>query len=429
MKKQKFKKTFACLIAAAFFFAMLTSCGASDSAGEPALSVGEVVSAVVSSTMEETGDNAEWLDQSDAERLAIYVEAAYGLTSEEWSDCAILRETGASAREIAALLFTDEKAAEHGEECLKEYLHARAGVFAGYDPDQAALAENGVVCRKGLYVGLFICASPENAREAFLAALRGELKPDTSFFAPVGSSSVPTPSDASQDSMPEDTVDSGSETSSVSETEKPLAPVTYPGRTAFDPPLQDDMSVYDTSAILDAWVNGDSTGLSEYDGAILNEAEKVLGEILRQDMSDFEKEKAIYSWVADTVDYDYSHYDIMTETPRESYTPYGGLINHSAVCLGFATTFQLLMDMEGIECITVIGAAYKSGEDHAWNMVRLDGEWYCADTTWDDSFAQSHLAFVLPTFFNVTSDYMAATDHQWNYDVVPEATAEDRGIR
>ena len=30
-------------------------------------------------------------------------------------------------------------------------------------------------------------------------------------------------------------------------------------------------------------------------------------------------------------------------------------------------------------------------------------------------------------YFNVTSDYMARTHHQWDYDAVPEATAEDYG--
>ena len=31
------------------------------------------------------------------------------------------------------------------------------------------------------------------------------------------------------------------------------------------------------------------------------------------------------------------------------------------------------------------------------------------------------------TYFNVTSDFLADTDHQWDYDSVPEATAEDGG--
>ena len=76
----------------------------------------------------------------------------------------------------------------------------------------------------------------------------------------------------------------------------------------------------------------------------------------------------------------------------------------------------------------MIGAA-RVTNDHAWNMVRLDGEWYCVDPTWDlyaDSgltAAESDWGPAFWDYFNVTSDWMARTDHQWDYASVPEATA------
>ena len=70
-------------------------------------------------------------------------------------------------------------------------------------------------------------------------------------------------------------------------------------------------------------------------------------------------------------------------------------------------------------------------DDHAWNMVKLDGEWYCVDLTWDDPVFSVDPAFYLPSwlaerhhrYFNVTSDDMRETGHQWDYDSVPEAAA------
>jgi transglutaminase/protease-like cytokinesis protein 3 len=78
------------------------------------------------------------------------------------------------------------------------------------------------------------------------------------------------------------------------------------------------------------------------------------------------------------------------------------------------------MDLLGIECVSVHGSAYDDREEHAWNMVKLDGGWYCVDVTWDDPIGQFGSTY---TFFNVTSNFMHGTDHQWDESSVPEATA------
>jgi len=86
------------------------------------------------------------------------------------------------------------------------------------------------------------------------------------------------------------------------------------------------------------------------------------------------------------------------------------------------------MDLAEVECITVVGAAFLSEEDHAWNMVRLNGSWYCVDVTWDANYREqlglNHLNWL---YFNVTSDDMALSNHQWDYSAIPEATATDHG--
>ena len=200
----------------------------------------------------------------------------------------------------------------------------------------------------------------------------------------------------------------------------------YPDRELFTPPNEEDMSLYDTAPILSAWEKGDPAGLSEYDKEIYSAAEEILGEIITDGMTVLEKETAIYTWLTENVDYDWSHMDIMAETSRDAYGPYGGLVNQSAVCLGYATSFQLLMDMAGIECVTVVGAAFHSTGDHAWNMVKLDGKWYCVDVTWDANGRQQSGEEYEWRYFNVTSDEMAK-DHQWDYANVPEAVTEGNG--
>ena len=70
-----------------------------------------------------------------------------------------------------------------------------------------------------------------------------------------------------------------------------------------------------------------------------------------------------------------------------AYTSYGALVMHRAVCAGYARAFQLILERLGIECGYVSGTAVNSvgdNEQHAWNYVRLDGEYYLCDVTWDD---------------------------------------------
>ena len=204
----------------------------------------------------------------------------------------------------------------------------------------------------------------------------------------------------------------------------PEEPALFEGRTPYVDPNIDDMTLYDTSAILSAWENGDRSALSGKDAAILSAAEAVLKETVTDGMTDYEKELAVYTWLTAHVTYDWDHQSNPKRMDKDSYDPYGALINRKAVCLGFATAFQLLMDLSGVECITVVGAAFSSREDHAWNMVRLDGDWYCVDATWDMAVPPEYFGY-----FNVTSEHMALTDHQWNYSAVPEATAADRGVK
>ncbi len=316
-------------------------------------------------------EQLERLDQSvDEDTLAYYLEAIYGLESGSWTDCAVYRAGGAEAFEIAVVRFADRKAAQAGAETLEGYLTVREGDFTGYAPEQAQIvAGSRAVLSEYNDAALLICPEPDEAEAAFLSGYKW-------FY-----------------------------------------------REPFDPPGKDDMTVYDTSAILEAWDSGESGGLSEKDAAILDMAGAVIRQQIEPDMTDYEKERALYGWVTANVVYDQDHYDPLGRIDRASFDPYGPLANGKGVCLGVASVFQLLMDMAGVECVTVIGASHAGTADHAWNMVRLAGEWYCADPTWDLGSGQDAWRY-----FNVTSDWMAGTDHQWDYDAVPEATASDGGV-
>lgn len=395
---------------------------------EPAVT--ELAKAAFSSSGCEDRSAVEYINAGeDAGSLDFYVENAYGL-EEEWEDAAIIRATGASAFEIAVLRMEDDSAAVRAATKLMTYIFTRQGDFTGYAPDQADMVANGSINQQGAYVTLFICPEPGQADAAFIAALTGagtSPKPST---GPSAAPSGEQPSPASSDAIPIPTsYDSGASPISPTPFENPVqTDPDFPGRVAFDPPHEDDMTLYDTSAIRNAWAAGDPYGLSDYDRAIYDAARTVLDTVLRDGMSDYEKEVALYDWMVQNINYDWTHNDVMVSTPRESFTPYGGLVNKFAVCLGYATTFQLLMDLAGVECITVLGAAYNNAGDHSWNMVRLNGNWYCVDVTWDANARENLGSAAQWSFFNITSDEMAeGGDRQWDYANTPEAVTAGHG--
>ena len=415
------KRMISLLLSAALLLALLAACRESAAPPEPSErqpAALEVVNAMlpVSGYSGQSGELEYFTaEENETGFLAAYLENAYGLPEGAWRDAALIRAAGASAFELAVLRLENEDEAAQVVALLTLYLFSRQGDFAGYAPEQAELVANGGIARNGSYAALCICPDSDRATAAFVAAVSGDVQ--------------------ALDTLPPGTLQPDRTDPSESVTEPPEPTETeyvavYPGRCDFVQPNKDDMSLYDTSAILAAWENGDPSRLSGYDRDIYNAAQKVLGSILESGMSDLEKEIAISGWIVNNVNYDWTHQDVMEETPRESFTPYGGLVNHTAVCLGYATTFQLLMDLAGVECITVTGAAYESLEDHGWNMVRLNGNWYCVDVTWDANYREYGYTWGRErewVFFNITSDEMAATDHQWDYANTPEAVTMGRG--
>ncbi|MDE6998538.1 MAG: DUF4358 domain-containing protein [Oscillospiraceae bacterium] len=339
------------------------------------------------------------------------IEQQYGIQPEEYEDYTAgnwesyeseaLDETAVQGipQEVVLFLAAGEDAAAALAEALDAYRESQAETFRdGGNEETAAVWENGRAAAAGCYAVLIVSKYAEDAALLFPRIVSD---PDTNGYF-------------------QRYID-GSRSTVIADPDPD-----YPDRVRFTPPNEEDMSIYDTSAILAAWEAGDPSGLSGDDREIYDAAKAILAEIMEDGMSGLEKETAAYRWLVNNVDYDWSHQDALAETDRRAYGPYGGLVDRTAVCLGYAVSFQLLMDMSGVECITVVGAGFNSTGDHAWNMVKLDGEWYCVDATWDANAREQRQEEQAWRYFNLTSDEMAR-NHQWDYANTPEATAEDRG--
>ena len=164
-----------------------------------------------------------------------------------------------------------------------------------------------------------------------------------------------------------------------------------------------------TTAISDAYKSGDTSELDDKQKETLDMASAVLDEIISDGMSDYEKELAVHEWMTSEVQKESGQLTVIPSTTADSDNPYGVLKYHNALCVGYATTFRLFMQMMDIPCMVV----HNPDRYHSWNLVQLDGEWYHTDIYFDVENGNY-------TNFNM-SDTMCSRSHDWNTEFFPAA--------
>ncbi|MBE6560519.1 MAG: peptidase [Ruminococcaceae bacterium] len=98
-------------------------------------------------------------------------------------------------------------------------------------------------------------------------------------------------------------------------------------------------------------------------------------------LTEEEKLRYVHDWILDNVRYDKLYLNYAHEV-------IGPLCHGVGVCEGIAKTVKILLDELGMECLTVIGREDEDkhgieGMRHAWNIVRVGGNLYHMDATFD----------------------------------------------
>ena len=123
------------------------------------------------------------------------------------------------------------------------------------------------------------------------------------------------------------------------------------------------------------------TSQSQVESAI-SQIEQIKNQIIQNRSGNaYDDIKMVHDYLVENIEYDTSL------SQSNIYNVYGALVNGRAVCEGYARSFKYLMDELGIPCTLVIGTGTNSQgqtENHAWNYVQLNGNWYAIDCTWDD---------------------------------------------
>lgn len=104
---------------------------------------------------------------------------------------------------------------------------------------------------------------------------------------------------------------------------------------------------------------------------------------------------------------------------REIYTVEGGISSKKAVCAGVARLYMMLCERLDIWCTYIVGDTHLDEEDkktnaegssgrHAWNLLRLDGEYAYTDVTWDLQNDDSS-GYISHTYFGMCDEQCSRT--------------------
>ena len=176
--------------------------------------------------------------------------------------------------------------------------------------------------------------------------------------------------------------------------------------------IAEQYEIKPTTNISDAYKSGDTSKLTDKEKETLDMAKDALKEMkIKDDMSDFEKEKAVYDWRTSSLQDDQGALTVIPTTQEDCDNPYGVLKYHNAVCVGYATTFRMFMQMMDIECMV----EHNNEKYHSWDVAKIDGDWYITDI-YSDAGNGNY------AHFNMTNN-MFTQEQSWDQEFFPVANS------
>ena len=109
--------------------------------------------------------------------------------------------------------------------------------------------------------------------------------------------------------------------------------------------------------------------------------------------TDTEKARSIFTWIAVNVKYDFgaldrdnpkfdSHEELLKYREKMIQKAY---TSQKGICMDYSRLYQKMVQTVGLECEFIGGHSKNFGgtwEKHAWNAVKINGQWQFIDATW-----------------------------------------------
>ena len=167
-----------------------------------------------------------------------------------------------------------------------------------------------------------------------------------------------------------------------------------------------------------------------------NDLPELVNHLTQNCKTDKEKYRAIFVWITDNIGYDYKTYnkkrkpiEVKCKGKEDCEKKLAKLNNEIidrvlskkiAICDGYSKLFKRMCDMANLNCSIVEGyiknSPYQIGNmgilDHAWNVIKIDNEYYNVDLTWASGYCTKNEEGELNNFVKKFDNYYWLTENK-----------------
>ena len=147
------------------------------------------------------------------------------------------------------------------------------------------------------------------------------------------------------------------------------------------------------------------------------EVNTIYNQIIKNDMTIYQKIKAAHDYIINNTIYDKTWVD-STNKAGKSNTAYGPLFNHKALCGGYTDLMELFLEKLNVK-------SYKIASDnHIWNFVYVNNTWRHIDLTWDDPVTNTGKDILQYEYYILDTNTLESkkdNEHNYNKDLYIEA--------
>ena len=151
-----------------------------------------------------------------------------------------------------------------------------------------------------------------------------------------------------------------------------------------------------------------------YSNEKINKINKIVNKIIKEEIKEEkdknEQIKIIHDYIINNTKYDSNKSDNKNAL-YDSDTAYGALIQGYALCGGYSDAMAIILDKLGIKNFKI------ASDNHIWNAVELDNNWYHLDLTWDDPITNDNSDTLEYNFYMITTEELSDLKTNYhNYD-------------